>query len=454
MATSSHQHPPPVDTHFKRMFLVSAEVFEAFRQFQQDNPPNAPFPPDGGPPPDDGPPQPPPNAPNPPNNTSQLPPADHNLSTSNETPQPGLEPTATTGPTNLHAPDPATGLKCDLPLSKGRTCDQVFDDPTALLTHRNAVHPVHLNTAANTSTHTLPTPTQLSATEQAVTQTLQNSINREAVFSTQNKRRLLQNVGSNKKLIQPDNTQCFTCPYKGDTPQDLAAHIADTHVLTVNLPQKALGLRTYRNARRSDRARSLNTVQSYDRDSSVADVMAPSTSDAPTLPQSTPSRTPPSRTSQSTPSRTYQSTPSRTPASSQPPPRSRQTARKTPQQPTRRSTRTIKPDQYTGALDQRIVGDLYRKKKNAKRAATPPTEEQQQHARDLHNRVKRRRIDPYADPAEPPIHGRPKIKGKIKKKPKRLARNTIMSRYKGKQPRRYNPAVQRNVAALGLSGYK
>ena len=234
MATSSHQHPPPVDTHFKRMFLVSAEVFEAFRQFQQDNPPNAPFPPDGGPPPDDGPPQPPSNAPYPPNNTSQLPPADHNLSTSNETPQPGLEPTTATGPTDLHAPGPATGLTCDLPLSRGRTCNEVFDNPTNLLTHRNAVHPVFLNTAANTSTHTLPTPTQLSATEQAVTQTLQNSINREAIFSTQNKRRLLQNVGTNKKLIQPDNTQCFTCSYKGDTPQDLAAHVADTHVLTTH----------------------------------------------------------------------------------------------------------------------------------------------------------------------------------------------------------------------------
>ena len=442
MATSSHQHPPPVDTHFKRMFLVSAEVFEAFRQFQQDNPPNAPFPPDGGPPPDDGPPQPPSNAPYPPNNTSQLPPADHNLSTSNETPQPGLEPTTATGPTDLHAPGPATGLTCDLPLSRGRTCNEVFDNPTNLLTHRNAVHPVYLNTAANTSTHTLPTPTQLSAAEQAVTQTLQNSINREAIFSTQNKRRLLQNVGTNKKLIQPDNTQCFTCSYKGDTPQDLAAHVADTHVLTVNLPQKALGLRTYRGAKRGDRARSLKTVQSYDHDSSVADVMAPSTSDAPS--QSTPSRAPPSRTP---PSRTP---PSHTPASPQPPPRSRRTIRERPE-PTRVLTRTVRADRWKGPTDPKIVGDLHNRRRNAKRATTPPTQEQQQHARDLHNRVKRRRIDPYADPAEPPIQGRLR---KGKKKLKRLARNTTMSRYKGRQPRRNNPAVQRNVAALGLSGYK
>ena len=454
--SAEHHLPPPVHTHFKRMYLVSAEVVDALRQSQQDNPPPPPPGGDQAQSPSVHPPQPPPAAAADP--TAPGAPASSSSTLPNITPlpQPGPGSAPTTTP---HAPPPdhqiagpsRGGIPCGVRLTNGKQCSQWFDNADQLIKHQDTWHPTHLTAPVNTSRQLLTTPAQLEAAEQAVDQALHDSIEGEKKFSGPTKRRLHQNADASKRLIRPDHLQCQSCPFRGNTPQELAAHHQDVHVNAIDFRP----LRESKNGgkgRKGVKARSLNTVETYEQDSPVANNMEP------TQP------TTPSRTQSTTPSRTQSTTRSRT-SHPQRAPTSRRTRKKEPQQParvqptrtkrggvaklpTRIMTRQNLPDPWKGKLPAEVVGHhMYREKK----APPPPTPEEQQHARDLHNRVKRRKIDPYA-PYEPPIQGK-RRKRKVNKKPKRLARSTAISRYKAKSKRTSNPAVQRNVAALGLSGY-
>ena len=454
--SAEHHLPPPVHTHFKRMYLVSAEVVDALRQSQQGNPPPPPPGGDQAQSPSVHPPQPPPAAAADP--TAPEAPASSSSTLPNITPlpQPGPGSAPTTTP---HAPPPdhqiagpsRGGIPCGVRLTNGKQCSQWFDNADQLIKHQDTWHPTHLTAPVNTSRQLLTTPAQLEAAEQAVDQALHDSIEGERKFSGPTKRRLHQNADASKRLIRPDHLQCQSCPFRGNTPQELAAHHQDVHVNAIDFRP----LRESKNGgkgRKGVKARSLNTVETYEQDSPVANNMEP------TQP------TTPSRTQSTTPSRTQPTTRSRT-SHPQRAPTSRQTRKKEPQQParvqptrtkrggvaklpTRIMTRQNLPDPWKGKLPAEVVGHhMYREKK----APPPPTPEEQQHARDLHNRVKRRKIDPYA-PYEPPIQGK-RRKRKVNKKPKRLARSTAISRYKAKSKRTSNPAVQRNVAALGLSGY-
>ena len=213
----------PVDTTFKRMYLVSQDVFNEFKQFQDNN--NGAPPPDpnsSAPPPDPpgppGPPGPPPGPPGPPPGPSSGPPSASPLTV--DSPRPG----------------PSTQVQCMRKLPNGKPCKAYFDDHSQLSIHEQAVH-------HNSQTTPLRTQYPLSQaaiqnTANLVDQSMRNSIDNSRLSSSL-RDQSHQNI-ADTPLVQADVTQCRVCTFKGKSPEDLDRHLQNDHLDYVSLSRKML----------------------------------------------------------------------------------------------------------------------------------------------------------------------------------------------------------------------
>ena len=343
---------------------------------------------------------------------------------------------------------------------------------------------------------------------------MRNSIDNNSRLSSSVKDASQQNI-TDTPLIQADVTQCRVCTFKGKSPEDLDRHVQNDHLDYVSLSPKMLqpkvmlkrltrqqmslrGLQPSVNLKRlTPRSIPLNTVESHEnpRPSTSQQAMAsdvtlsqkmlqpkvilkrltrkmsprrlqPSVNLKRITPRSIPLNTvesyenPRPGTSQQamasnpieSPSRKNQKRPAstidrvdKTPASRRrvdktPDSRPRASRQKVPAPPSTTTAATTSPRQRTRDIQRATI------------EVKPSTDEQKKNAFDLAMRIKRRKTT-HVQQSNTVDNTKKKKK---KKKPKRRGGHRILDQYKHKNTRRLkksHPAVQRNVAALGLSGY-
>lgn len=447
----------PVDTTFKRMYLVSQDVFDEFKRFQDTNPPpgNPPSDPHSGQPPGQPPGAPPGGPPGgPPNQQPTSPLNDVNsdqqiaLHSSNSSPQ--------------FDEEPGSHFSCSHKMNNGRPCNSKFDTQDHLDMHIQSVHTNHpLSQAA------------IRSTAESVDQDLHNSIDNETRISSTVKAQSHRNI-ANTILIQSDNTQCKLCSFKGQSPEDLDRHIRDDHVHHYySISQSMLQPKINRSPKLTPKSISLNRVESYEQ---IQSRNNDQTMDDPTVePVAGPSG-----------------------VSNQLRRSTRGTRKKVePTEPTRIMTRRNrgrlggailaavdnpypkrnpnKPKGKTKAQAQTEVitqPSIQTQKSKNKRTAdvqqvelqtTLNEEEQKKNVFDLAvGRKKRKSNHTFQPPSKLWSTIPKKSKKKKRKEVKRITprpRHTITARYKlekrkTRRPKtKADPSIKRNVAALGLSGY-
>ena len=450
---SSRDLLTPVETTFKRMYLVSQDVFNEFKQFQDNNnsapdsDPSSPDPPPGGPPdpPPGGPPGPPLGGPPgpPPGPSSAVP-------LSADAPRPG----------------PSTQVQCMRKQPNGKPCKAYFDDQNQLNIHEQIVH-------HNIQTGPLQVRSPLSQaaiqdTANVVDQSMRKSIENSRLSSSV-KDASRQNI-DNTTLVQADVTQCRVCSFKGKSPEDLDRHLQDGHLEYYSLSRKMLqpkvmlkrltkkmslhGLQPKVNLKRltpqaislnkvdpgyGEQNQSQNNVQTMDR--SVEPVAGPSsgTSTNPLRRSSRLNKTHKGlESTQNSPrnraKRSVESYPKKNPTN---PSKRRKVQDETLAQPLRQ---TQKSKNKRTADVQRVE-------------IQPTNEEQRKNAFDLAVGRKKRKTKHTPQPPSKLWSSAPLPK----KKKKRKSVKRLTDRYYKQQARKTrtkaHPTVQRNVAALGLSGY-
>ena len=488
--SSSRELLAPIDTTFKRMYLVSQDVFNEFKQFQDNN--------NGAPPPD----------PNSTDHSSSAPPPGLSPGLPPDLP-PSLPPGPPPAPFSASPltvedappprPGPSTQVQCMRKLSNGKPCKKTFDDQHQLNIHEQAVHQYPLSQAG------------IQNTAHRVDTSMRHSIDNNSRLSSSVKDASHQNI-ANTPLVQADVTQCRVCTFKGKSPEDLDRHLQNDHLDYVSLSRKMLqpkvmlkrltrkmslrGLQPRVNLERLEpRSMSMNTDKSQEnprpetsQQAMASDVtlsrkklqpkvmlkrltkklslrgLQPSVNLKRLTPRSIPLNTVesyenlrPGTSQHAMASEPIQSPPRRSQkraASSvdrvNKTPASRPRVDKTPDSRPRASRRKVPAPPSTAA-------DTPRKRTRDIQRATigldPSTEEQRKNAFDLAMRIKRRKTTHVNQSTT--VDNTEKKKKKKKKKPKRHG-GRILDRYKQKNQRRMkqsHPTVQRNVAALGLPGY-
>ena len=444
---SSRDLLTPVETTFKRMYLVSQDVFNEFKQFQDNNnsapdlDPSSSDPPPGPPP--GGPPGPPPGGPPgpPPGPSSAAP-----LSAGE--PRPG----------------PSTQVQCMRKLPNGKPCKSYFDDQNQLNIHEQVVH-------HNIQTGPLQVRYPLSQaaiqdTANVVDQSMHNSIENSRLSSSV-KSASRQNI-DNTTLVQADVTQCKMCSFKGKSPEDLDRHMRESgHLEYYSLSRKMLqpkvmlkrltnkmslrGLQPRVNLKRlTPQAISLNKVESYGEQNQ-------SQNNVQTMDPSVESVAGPSGTStnplrRSSRLKTHKDV---EPTKNSPRNRAKRSVDPYPQQnPTNRSKRRKVQDETLAQPLQQTQKSKNKRTIDVQRVEIQPTlsEEQRKNAFDLAVGRKKRKTKHTPHPPSQLGSSVPLPKRKKRKRVERL-----IDRYKQQTRKRRrtkaHPTVQRNVAALGLSGY-
>ena len=431
----------PVDTTFKRMYLVSQDVFNEFKQFQDNN--------NGAPPPDPNSSAPPPDPPGPPG-------------------PPGPPPGPSSGPPSASPltvdsprPGPSTQVQCMRKLPNGKPCKAYFDDHSQLSIHEQAVH-------HNSQTTPLRTQYPLSQaaiqnTANLVDQSMRNSIDNSRLSSSL-RDQSHQNI-ADTPLVQADVTQCRVCTFKGKSPEDLDRHLQNDHLDYVSLSRKMLQPKVM--LKRLTRKMSLRGLQPrVDLERQPLRRLQPRVDLERLTPRSIPLNTVesyenprPGTSQQAMASDPVQSTPRRSQK------RAASTIDRVDQTPASRARVDKTPDSRPRASRQKrkvsvppsspVATPSPRKRNPDIQRATieldPSNEEQRKNAFDLAMRIKRRKTTHVKQPNTGD-------NTKKKKKKRKLKRHggSILDQYKQKNQRRLrksHPTVQRNVAALGLSGY-
>ena len=213
----------PVDTTFKRMYLVSQDVFDEFKQFRDNGngpppPPdhNSSAPPPG--PPSGRPPGPPPGPPFGPQSELQS-----NPQINLEEPGPAFPPTVD----NTPRPGPSTQVQCMRKLRNGKPCNKIFDDRDQLNIHERAVHDNNLSQAAIQNTANL------------VDASMHNSIDNNSRLSSSVREASHQDI-TDTPMVEADVTQCRVCSFRGNSPEDLDQHMQNDHLDYASLSRKML----------------------------------------------------------------------------------------------------------------------------------------------------------------------------------------------------------------------
>ena len=436
-SSSNRDFLTPVDTTFRRMYLVSQDVFDDFKRFQDANLPPPDPPPSGPPPPGPSPP-----------GSPRDPPSPSSGATNSSSTQPILQPSPLSGSPSTTLPQPQFReeqpqlpvFPCPRRMNNGRRCNSKFDTQENLDMHIETVHNFHPNPLSQAA---------IRNTAERVDQHLHRSIDNEPRLSARVKTQSHRNI-ANTTLVQSDSTQCKLCSFKGQSPEDYDNHIANDHANHFSISQNMLSPKINGSPKITPRAISLNNVESYDEQQNQSQDNVVEPMDLPIEPVAGPSGT-----------------------STNPRPR---------------RSRTREHVETTRILSRRNRGNRLESnmkaaypKRNPKTKKVKVQLQNVEEIRDIKQKSKR-----TADVQQPTVEddkeqkkknvfdlavGRKKRKTKhtfqppsriwstvpLSKKKKRKRTKRLTDRYKGRTKRRTktkpDPSIQRNVAALGLSGY-
>ena len=426
--SSNRDFLTPVDTTFKRMYLVSQDVFDEFKRFQDANlPPPADPPPGGYPPPS---PQSPSNGANS-NQQIQSPP----WLGSSTLPQPQI------------SEEPHPHFPCPRKKNNGRPCNSKFDTQEHLDIHIQKVHHFSLHPLSQAA---------IRKTAERIDQDLHHSIDNERRISATVKAQSHQNI-ANTTLVQSDNTQCNVCSFKGQSPEDLDNHIRDVHVDHYSISQSMLQPKINHSPKLTPKAISLNEVETYEQDQSQDNdqIMEPPVVEPVAGPSGT-STIPSRRKSRGEPTKIL----SRGTRGNRFEAMKTQTAPRpyTKRNPHKQASRTRAQDETLAQPLKQTQKSKRRTTDDVQQLEIQPTveDEKMQKKKNVFDLTVGRKKRKTKHTSQPPSQLWSSIPLPKKKKRKRTKR--LIDRYKGRKRRRTktraNSSIQRrNVAALGLSGY-
>ena len=451
--SSNRDFLTPVDTTFRRMYLVSQDVFDDFKRFQDANLPPPDPPPSGPPPPGPSPP-----GPSPPGSPRDPPSPSSGAANSSPT-QPILQPSPLSGSPSTTLPQPQFReeepqlpvFPCPRRMNNGRRCNSKFDTQENLDMHIETIHNFHPNPLSQAA---------IRNTAERVDQHLHRSIDNEPRLSARVKTQSHRNI-ANTTLVQSDSTQCKLCSFKGQSPEDYDNHIANDHANHFSISQNMLSPKINGSSKITPRAISLNKVESYDEQQNQSQDNVVEPMDLPIEPVAGPSGTSTNPRPRRARTREHVEPTRMLPRRNRGnrlesnmkaayPRRNPNNQNETPQ-PKRRKVqvqlqnveeiRDIKSKRNADVQQPTVEDDKEQKKKNVFDLAVGRKKRKTEHT------------------LQPPSQSRSSVpRRRFKKKKRKKFNQRLIDRYKGRRTRKMrsssvHPAIQRNVAALGLSGY-
>ena len=437
------------------MYLVSQDVFDDFKRFQDANlsppsnsPPSGPSPPDPPPPgpsPSGSPPGPPSPSTGVANSSNQqiLQQSPLLSSPSNTLPQPQFREEQSQHPV----------FPCPRRMNNGRRCNSKFDTQENLDIHIQTVH------------HFQPQPLTQAAirnTAERVDQNLHRSIDNEPRLSATVKAQSHRNI-ANTILVQSDSTQCQLCSFKGQSPQDYDNHIANDHANHFSISRNMLSPKINRSPKLTPRAISLNNVESYDEQQNQSQDNVVETMDLPIEPVAGPSGT--STNPRPRRSRTREHVETTRILSRRNRGNRLESNMKAayPKRNPNNQNETPPPKRRKVKVQLQNVEEIKDIKQKSKRTAdvqqSTVEDDKEQKKKNVFDLAVGRKKRKTEHTLQPPSQIRSSVpRRRFKKKKRKKFNQRLIDRYKGRRTRKTrsssaHPAIQRNVAALGLSGY-